>query len=144
MSLTLIAGLPGSGKTELLRQMEAAGCMVLDEQHPAEQTLECEGWCALEAHLRAGGRGAFATWHLLRPDFREMVESHLRIYLPDVSVNYIWFAPDWHACGRNLIRRHAHDVAEAAFLFQILAEAVRSSRIPADAVLRPVWKPSNE
>ena len=140
MNILLIAGLPGSGKTTHLNELQQNGWSVFDDfkagaidDSPAFNK-SCR-FVAVVSKLREGKKCAVADIDFCRGTSRTEAENVLLGALPGLEIHWRFFANDEQACGEN-IRRRGRDSLEADLVK--LREYSRIYEIPAGAEGRPV------
>lgn len=129
MKITLVAGLPGSGKTYLLRALAEQGAMCIDDPRAlSELPADPIDWLAI------------ADPNFCRASNREAAEKTLTTRYGSPVFEWLFFENDPETCSGNAIRRDdGRDVQP-----DILALS-RTYRIPADAVVLPVYSgPTND
>ena len=128
-NVTLIAGLPGSGKSYLARSMSALvpGSVCCDDPVSPAVLLE-------EA-------GDFTDLFACHPDFclpaaRTRVEDTLKAEFYDVAIRWIFFANEPDACSLNAAMRDEKPVS--GYIRMMTKRYV----IPENADVREVYKPA--
>ena len=139
--ITLIAGLPGSGKTTHLHSMRQDGWSIFDDfkasaynDSPAFQHSRC--YQSLLSALRGGQKCAVADIDFCTTSSRNEADSILRTQIPHVKLCWLFFAKDFRACEANIKRRASRSLEEN--LRKLKDYSVRY-QIPTDALVLPVW-----
>lgn len=138
MKLVLIAGLPGSGKTGLLREL----AQTAEEQGLHVMSLDDPGVAApLAPFLEAVGRQRPDLVVIADPAFchsrsRELAEARLRQAWAPAQVEWHFFANDAEACRRNVVRRQDDRKVMAA-----LTQWSKDYTVPEGHVALAVWVP---
>jgi predicted kinase len=110
-SVLLVAGLPGSGKSTYLRELELVGWLKFDDfkanaignsstfqnARRFEELVEC---------LRDGRRCVVSDIDFCKTDSREEAERILRARVPNLELAWCFFANDEEACETNAKRRN--------------------------------------
>lgn len=125
MMLTLVAGLPASGKTTLLAAHSAAGALVLDDL------------ASLDA-LPAGPVAwlVVADVNFCVPSVRAAAEAELLRRYPSAEVEWTFFENDPEACLANAERRD-----DGRNVRPDILSLSRRYEIPDGAEVTPVWRP---
>lgn len=140
--LHVVAGLPGSGKTHLVRRLaEPVGGLVIDDYFKDSigdrpETPYSRHYPELIQSLRAGRVCFVADRAFCYQPRREEFIGIIRILIPQVRVEWLFFANDPAACRRNVVNRSAKEMpAELAWI----DESIARYHIPAGANEVPVY-----
>ena len=109
--ILLVAGLPGSGKTTLLSGLEKEGWLIFDDFKAgaffdSPQFRNARRYSDLLKSLKAGGNCVVADVDFCNSAPRAEAESVILTEVPDVALNWLFFAPDINACLVNIERRN--------------------------------------
>ncbi|MBN9521509.1 AAA family ATPase [bacterium] len=144
-TLTVVVGLPGSGKSRVLDAVrEACSGVVADDYHAgaldgSPAVTMAPEYPALVRALRAGRDCAVADIAFTDTGRRLELERVFRADVAGVVIRWVFFANDLEACLANVRRRGRHSRAaeeEAARWF-----APRYF-VPEDVTVLPVWRAS--
>lgn len=143
-TLTVVVGLPGSGKSHLLAAYPVANpaALVVDDYHAAPRhdspaVEDGRAYPELVAALRAGRDALVAdiafTDHAARAEFARVLGAE-----PGVELEWVFFENDLPACLANIARRDrasrdAEEWAARAF--------APGYAVPPGVTPRPVWRP---
>jgi predicted kinase len=146
-TLTIVVGLPGSGKSEYIREYRAAdpAALVVDDYHAGARddspavtagraypdliTILRDGRDALVADI------AFTdTWR--REELARVVTSDV----PGVVLDWVYFENDLTACLANIARRNRPSRATEEWAAREFAPRYF---VPLGVVARPVWRASD-
>jgi hypothetical protein len=143
-TLTVVVGLPGSGKSRLLDRLRAA-CpgVVADDYHAAAhggspEVTDSRHYPALIAALRAGLDFYVADIAFTDSGRRLELDRVVRADVAGVVIEWVFFANDLGACLANVRRRGRESRAEEEEMAQWLAPRYF---VPQHATVLPVWTP---
>jgi predicted kinase len=110
-TLTIVAGLPGSGKSRLLDAIQAMfpGLLVVHDFHLAarsEAVADSVHLAAVDASLRKGNHCVIADIEFCRAHRRKAVEEHFRHL---ATIECLCFENDPIRCIQNILRRDRPD-----------------------------------
>ncbi len=135
-TLTLIIGLCGSGKSELIKQLDVDPKLRFDEGFDWNHEGQHE---AIVAALQVDKNCAATEVEYCRTEPRETFVAKIRNAVPDANIEYICFENDLAQANRNCVnRKDGRDIRV------LLAQNGRLSpqyTFPADARCLPVWRP---
>lgn len=140
--VTLLAGLPGSGKTRLLKELEGKGQTSFDDfkaNAPSDQFVSGLRYSELLGALCVGGcRCVVADVDFCRPEARADVENDLQRHRGiGVMLEWIYFANDPAACEANIRRRNRQSLdADLVTLRRYAAVYAPPPGIPVRPVVR--------
>jgi predicted kinase len=109
--ILLVAGLPGSGKTTLLSGLEKEGWLSFDDFKAgaffdSPQFRNARRYSDLLKSLKAGRNCVVADIDFCNSAPRAEAEFVILAEVPDVALNWLFFAPDVNACSVNIERRN--------------------------------------
>jgi hypothetical protein len=139
-TLTIIAGLPGSGKSWYIAEREASDKLVLisDDFLAGSGTWRCAdapNFNNVVSAINSGADCIIADIAFCFSTKRSEVEQEIRMRCPDVKIEYVYFENDPEKCVANVITADRHDTA--ARIARIREYAPRYD-IPDGVVVRPV------
>lgn len=147
-TVTVIAGLPGSGKTHLLEELKEglSGIAVSDymkeSKSHSKNLKDSQHHDALMASLKAGKDCIIADVVFVKKKKRDEFISLLKAESPDSSVKWICFANDWIQCLKNVDGRAGSDSEKFERDATTVVSLVRKYSAPEGAEMRNVWKPT--
>jgi predicted kinase len=111
-NVLLVAGLPGSGKTTYLRELERNGWLCFDDfkylaVNHSRQFRGSRHYATLLARLREGVRCAVSDIDFCRAESRAEAVAVLRTEVPSVEISWLYFSHNVEDCAAN-VRRRAH------------------------------------
>lgn len=137
--LTIVVGLPGSGKTHYLRT-ESTGCPKVFDDFLARDRYSDGGLFAVLSALRDGGDCVIDEAGFCDQGQRDGFVRCIRRLFPGLEIEMVYFAPDVGACLRNLLgdylagRRTDHYASRVEWCLKY----ARVYRIPDGFEARPV------
>lgn len=142
-TLTIVVGLPGSGKSHLIREYAAAhpAALVVDDYHAAPHhdspaVEDARAYPELVAALRAGRDALVAdiafTDAAARDEFARVLGAE-----PGVVLAWVFFENDLAACLANIARRDRASRADEEWAAREFAPGYV---VPPGVVPRPVWR----
>jgi hypothetical protein len=138
--IVLIAGLPGSGKTCYLSEMEEVGWLVFDDYKREGTSLEFRNsprFQQLREALNIGSRCIVADIHFCKTESREEAERELGTEIPGVRISWRFFENDLSSCELNIRRRGRCTMQSELGYLQEYSPVYRP---PKGAIIMPVWK----
>lgn len=143
-TLTVVVGLPGSGKSRLLDRLRAA-CpgVVADDYHAAAhggspEVTASRHYPALINNLRAGLDCAISDIAFTDTGRRLELDRVVRADVAGVVIKWVFFANDLGACLANVRRRGRESRVEEGEMARWFAPRYF---VPHGATLLPVWTP---
>jgi hypothetical protein len=145
IEVTLIGGLPGSGKTLYMKSLQRAGWKVFDDfkanaYNHSSVFFHSRSYEALIKALWDGERCVVADIDFCKDDSRSEAELALRNQLPDLKLSWLFFARDFHACELNIKRRASVSIDDNLRALDVYNVHYR---IPTGATVMPIWGPGN-
>lgn len=141
MKLLVVVGLPGSGKTCLLKALQETyswrcfdDYMAKSINHSPRFSDSRHYWALIDA-LRSGEHCAIADIAYCDPERRVEIEQVLHEKIPDVTIAWLFFENDPRKCIENVERRYRPSVQEEKLK---ISELSRSYCIPPGARTIPV------
>jgi AAA domain len=145
--VTVIVGLPGAGKTHLVRQLSESYPGVCEEDYHAHANnhsplvTASRHYPRLIAALRAGQDCAIADIAFTCSWRRFELEQVLRSDVADVVVDWVYFANELEKCIANIRRRARPNQSEEISLARRLSPCYF---VPQGVAVTPVWEPTPE
>jgi len=143
-TLTVVVGLPGSGKSHLLCQLrESCTGLTVEDYHKNARSdsslvTASRHYADLVRALREGRDCAIADVAFTDRRRRREVEKVFRRDVPGLSLDWVFFANDLEACVAN-IRRRGHPEAD---LEERVATTLSATYvIPRGAAALRIWRP---
>lgn len=145
--ITMIVGLPGSGKTTYAQEMlcRSYPIKLFDDAARFEKGME-----DLRRYVRNGGTAIVTDVYNITPEARATAEAKMLSWSQDewnphsrykVVVEWIFFENDPEACIVNIKRRNEENPVYREIPDGYVRELSRQYQIPADAKVIPVYKP---
>jgi hypothetical protein len=140
--ITLIAGLPGSGKTKYMEAQRQEGWSIFDDfkanaLHDSSVFWHSRNYESLLMALREGQKCLVADIDFCKANSRYEAESALRTQIPDLMLGWLFFENDFHACQANIRRRASRSIEDN---LRALQEYRALYEIPIGAQVIPVWR----
>ena len=109
--ILFVAGLPGSGKTTLLSGLEKEGWLIFDDFKAgaffdSPKLRNARRYSDLLKSLKAGGNCVVADIDFCNNVPRAEAKSVILTEVPDLALNWLFFAPDVNACLVNIERQN--------------------------------------
>jgi hypothetical protein len=141
--IILIAGLPGSGKTEYMKARKQEGWSTVDDfkanaYNDSSVFWHSRNYEALIMALREGQRCLVADIDFCKASSRHDAEEALRTRIPDLTLSWLFFENDFHACQANISRRASPSIEDN---LRALHDYHAMYKIPLGVQVIPVWKP---
>jgi hypothetical protein len=128
-TICFVVGLPGSGKTGYLEQLQKSGFMAINK--PADFDKD------ILPHLTGEGQVfAIADHSLCFPSFREKMVVQVRTLFPDVIFRWIYFENDPIQCISNLRAQGGAETQE-----NLVWQVSQGYSIPGNIETKPVARP---
>ena len=140
MEVTLLAGLPGSGKTTYLSGMEKQGWLILDDFKIGTDNLKFRTspkFQGLIEAIRQQRRCVVADIDFCDTNARREAERELRTEAPDLEPRWLFFENDPAACALNIRRRNSESLENE---LGYLRKYSPSYQIPDEATPLPVYR----
>jgi len=141
--LTIIVGLPGSGKSERMLEL-AHSCdgiciedFMRDSRHSSHRFPDSQHYHALIMTLRAGFDCIIADIAFCDTGRRLEAEQILRHDVPNLTIAWIFYANDAETCQANIRRRNRDTLPHDELM---IAEFMHKYFIPPEVHVEPVWK----
>jgi hypothetical protein len=138
MTLTLIAGLLGSGKSNLCRSMQVSGVILDDYDLDIFNSMQLP---FVIGSLQKGLDCVMASWLIGIDTHRDELVGRVTSEVPGVGLDWIFFEPDLTACIKNITRRCRRAQRSPEWELGILMNIYPKYTIPTGHSPRPVWKP---
>jgi hypothetical protein len=140
--IILIAGLPGSGKTEYMRARQQEGWSIIDDFKANAFNDSFLFWHSrnyetLIMALREGHKYLVADIDFCKTNSRHEAEATLRTQIPDLTLSWLFFENDFHACQANIRRRASRSIEDN---LRALHHYSDFYQIPNGAPVIPVWR----
>lgn len=144
--ILLVAGLPGSGKSTYLRELEESGWLFFDDfKHMAfknsRQFRHSPHFATLLGHLREGSRCVVTDIDFCRTESRADAMEVLRAEIPGLEIRWLYFSRSVEDCAENIRRRSRpalrHELRE-------LSKYSACYQIPEGAQERPCYRCAEE
>jgi len=143
--VTLVIGLPASGKSAFLEDFAREGIPVFDDFMKGAPTHSAFPTCLhlgqIERHLRNGRDIVLADVRLTDPEFHSDVVSGLRSVEPDLRIRTICFENDPEQCLANSARRANQQLEDHLRELDLIARFSARYSIAPDAEVLPVARP---
>lgn len=115
--IILIAGLPGSGKTEYMKGRQQEGWSIIDDFKAnafSDSSVFCHSrnYEALIMALREGHKYLVADIDFCKANSRHEAEAVLRTQIPELTLSWLFFENDFHACQANIRRRASRSIED--------------------------------
>jgi hypothetical protein len=138
----LIAGLPGSGKTMYMEVLRPEGWSIFDDfkanaYNDSSIFWNSRNYKALLMALREGQKCLVADIDFCKATSRHEAEATLRQQIPDLTLSWLFFENDFHACQANIWRRASRSIEDN---LRALHEYRALYQIPIGAHVIPVWR----
>ena len=141
-NLLLVAGLPGSGKTTYLRELEGSGWLCFDDFKNAAndnspQFRRSRHYATLIARLSEGVRCVVTDIDFCRTESRAEATEVLHAEFPNLEIGWLYFSHSVEDCSANITRRGRPSLQAD------LTELSRYSAcydIPAGGLVRPCYR----
>lgn len=136
MTVTIIVGLPGSGKTTYAKTLPGR---LFDDV-----AMSRRGMDDLKAYLSTGSDAVITDVFNTAPAIRSATEETIRRAANDsnITINWVFFENDPEACYHNVIQRNAGSHAEFKLIsWETIKEKSAVYTIPEGAVTRKVYRP---
>ena len=142
VSVILIAGFPGGGKTTHLCDLCRDGWLVFDsfKSHAFDDCSafrKSRNFPAVILALRNGVKCVVADVDFCKTESRAEADSVLRAEVPGIEINWLYFAHDKQACKANLTRRNRPSLN---LELKTLHDLSAYYRIPWGADVRPCYR----
>ena len=143
--VTLVAGLPGSGKTSYLSRMEREGWLIFDD-YKAEAFEDCskfrssKHFSRLTNAVRAGSKCVVADINFCRKESQEEAERELLTEVPGAKVSWCCFENNPFACAVNIRKRPGRSDSQREQELGYLEEYSPVYHFPRGAAILPVWR----
>lgn len=147
-NITMIVGLPGSGKTTYAKNLLTAAYpqRLFDDPSTNKKGIE-----DLRLYVRNGGHAIVTDVYCTDPEVREIATAKMLSWSQDdwnpnskykVTLKWVFFENDLDACLANIKRRNEADPKLYRLISEpYLREASRRYIIPDGAQVLPVYKP---
>jgi hypothetical protein len=108
--ILLVAGLPGSGKSTYLLELERSGWLCFDDFknlaiNNSRRFRHSPLFAPLLTRLREGARCAITDIDFCRAESRAEAADVLRAEIPDLEIDWLYFSNDVADCAANIVRR---------------------------------------
>jgi hypothetical protein len=138
--LKIIIGLPGCGKSKLLREMQSDGFCVFDDFHAnafadSPDVEMSQKFGPLMDELLAGRDCAVSDIAFCEPERRSAFFKAIKVRFPDQSMDWIYFENSPEKCRNNIQRRNREGIEHD---LKALQEYGARYVIPPGTVTRPV------
>lgn len=148
-TLTVIAGLPGSGKTHLVKEMARSQDLGLATSDYMKNSIGDLPQLEKSRHhqqlidaLGAGKDCVVADIVFVRKNKRSEFLGAISHALPGVSIKWICFENDWLQCLKNVDQRAGNDSDKFERDATELVKLTRRYSVAEGAEIRQVWKGS--
>ncbi|HWE36609.1 MAG TPA: AAA family ATPase [Isosphaeraceae bacterium] len=141
--LTIIAGLPGSGKSHLVRELHesTSGSRVEDymkeSKDNSSRMVHSQHFEKLIEDLSKGLDCVIADIVFCEAARREEIESAVKEKVRDVEIEWVYFENDPVACAVNATRRNMEKLIKQ---IQRIDELSKKYDVPKDIGIKPVFK----
>jgi hypothetical protein len=92
--------------------------------------------------LAAGETCVIADIQFILKKKQTELESTFRAAAPDIEIKWVCFENDWIQCLKNVDRRAGSNTKKFVDDATEIVKLTRHHSIPADAEIRPVWRPA--
>ena len=138
-NILLVAGLPGSGKTTYLCELEGRGWLCFDDFKNAainnsRQFRQSPHCATLLTRLREGVRCVVTDIDFCHTESRREATDVLRAEVSSVDIRWLYFSHNVEDCAANIIRQGpafaAGGLKRTVPVFRLLPNSVRRTRAP--------------
>lgn len=142
--VTVVVGLPGSGKSHLIRELASTHPGICVEDFHANaignspHVTASRHYCDLVRCLKEGKDCAVADIAFTDRPRRDELQFVIRSLVPGVEFEWVWFENDVEQCIANIQRRDRDGKDREADMARHFG---RLYAIPDGAVTRPIWRP---
>ncbi len=143
MSLVLVGGLPGSGKSYLLGEFEHKGWKIFDDFqanaiNDSPQFDQSRRFAELITDLRSGRPCVVADIRVIHEPYRASARDALTSSLSEAAVEFHLFENDAEQCAEN-VRRDAG--REPSDRLRAIQHWTNQYSCPQGTRVMPVWRP---
>ncbi len=133
-TICFVVGLPGSGKTNYLEQLQKSGFLAINNPADADRDV-------LPVLKGEGQIFAIADYNLCFPSYREKMVVKIRSAIPEVNFRWVYFENDPIQCLSNLRAAgiRVGEVTRENFVWQVS----QGYSIPANIETKPVIRLDN-
>jgi predicted kinase len=147
--LTVVGGLPGSGKSRWLKQLEqdnpALAHVIEDYKKDSighrPEMIYSRHYADIVQALRDGRDCVIADVVFVDESKRNEIEDVIRVKVPGVEIRWVVYEDDWRQCIRNLIDGDPDDQHCLKRIAKVLELRAQHS-VPKGIEARPVYKPN--
>ena len=142
IEIILIAGLPGSGKSMLMEALKREGWLIFDDFkanafNDSSIFWHSRNYKTLLMALHEGQKCIVADIDFCKATSRHEAEKVLREQIAEITLEWLFFENDFHACQANIMRRASQSIEDN---LRALNEYRAQYQIPIGMRVIPVWR----